>query len=273
MPHIKEIKESTVKRALRLHQLWLDSERRKGRQLIVTDEIVNKLNFEKIKDFSGANFSQANFSYADFSEKDMRGMNFKGAIFKQANFSNAIFFEVVFDGSNFENCDFSEANFESTNFEDTSFSNCIFNKSKFIKTMFIKTFFYCLIAKKVQFKECDFDKARFTYADFSFSDFSETDFSKSTYTDTCFDYVDCSWMEMVDAVFTGVSFNQCSFNFYRSSFSLNLIKSVDFRGVDLSKTNFLSTKLIDIQVYSSVFLIKYMSVKLILRNQVLRILF
>ena len=38
MGHIKEIKESTVKRALRLHQLWLDSERRKGRQLIVTDE-------------------------------------------------------------------------------------------------------------------------------------------------------------------------------------------------------------------------------------------
>ena len=62
MPHIKEIKESTVKRALRLHQLWLDSERKKGQQLIVTDEIVNKLNFEKIKDFSGVNFSQANFS-------------------------------------------------------------------------------------------------------------------------------------------------------------------------------------------------------------------
>lgn len=61
MPHIKEIKESTVKRALRLHQQWLDSNYRKGRQLIVTDEIVNKLNFEKIKDFSGANFSQANF--------------------------------------------------------------------------------------------------------------------------------------------------------------------------------------------------------------------
>lgn len=83
MTHIKEIKESTVKRALRLHQLWLDSGRRKGRQLIVTDEIVNKLNFKKIKNFSGANFSQANFSYADFSEKDMRDMNFKEAVRKQ----------------------------------------------------------------------------------------------------------------------------------------------------------------------------------------------
>lgn len=98
-------------------------------------------------------------------------------------------------------------------------------------------------------------------------------------------------MEMVDAVFTGVNINQCSFkranfshikamntkfdrayvtfcdfsdatfkgtnlsfsNFYRSSFSLSLIENVDFRGVDLSKTNFSSTKLIDIQVYSSMF--------------------
>ena len=98
-------------------------------------------------------------------------------------------------------------------------------------------------------------------------------------------------MEIVDAVFTGINFNQCSFkqanfshikamnikfdrayvtfcdfsdatfkgtnlsfsNFYRSSFSLSLIENVDFRGVDLSKTNFLSTKLIDIQVYSSMF--------------------
>ena len=42
MTHIKEIKESTVKRALRLHQQWLDSGRRKGRQLIVTDEIISK---------------------------------------------------------------------------------------------------------------------------------------------------------------------------------------------------------------------------------------
>lgn len=66
---------------------------------------------------------------------------------------------------------------------------------------------------------------------------------------------------MVDAVFTGVNFNQCSFkqaNFshikaMNIKFDRAYVTFCDFRGVDLSKTNFSSIKLIDIQVYSSMF--------------------
>lgn len=48
MSHIKTIKPSTIRRALRLHQEWLDSKgkyKRKGRQLHPTTEAIRKTSF------------------------------------------------------------------------------------------------------------------------------------------------------------------------------------------------------------------------------------
>lgn len=54
MSKIKTIKPSTIRRALRLHQEWLDSKnkyKRKGRQLHPTTEAIRKTSFD-VSDFS-----------------------------------------------------------------------------------------------------------------------------------------------------------------------------------------------------------------------------
>ena len=88
MSKIKTIKPSTIRRALRLHQEWLDSKgkyKRKGRQLHPTTEAIRKTSFN-ISDFGCANFS-----YADFSNLDFSNLDFYLADFHKANFRHAFF--------------------------------------------------------------------------------------------------------------------------------------------------------------------------------------
>jgi len=66
MSHIKTIKQSTINRALLLHQEWLETQGRKGKRLVVTNHIVKHIDFSVINDFS-----YADFSYADFSKLNL----------------------------------------------------------------------------------------------------------------------------------------------------------------------------------------------------------
>ena len=94
MSKIKTIKPSTIRRALRLHQEWLDSKgkyKRKGRQLHPTTEAIRKTSFN-ISDFGCANFSYADFSNLDFSNLDFYLADFHKANFRHAFFDYANFF-------------------------------------------------------------------------------------------------------------------------------------------------------------------------------------
>lgn len=88
MSKIKTIKPSTIRRALWLHQEWLDSKnkyKRKGRQLHPTTEAIRKTSFDV------SDFSCANFSYADFSNLDLDNTDFQGAIFQDVSWKNTDF--------------------------------------------------------------------------------------------------------------------------------------------------------------------------------------
>ena len=85
MAQIKQIKQSTIKRALRLHKQWLDTKHTdtpKGKRLKVNTKMINMI------DFSSADFSSADFSSADFSSADFRWANFRWADFRWADWNN-----------------------------------------------------------------------------------------------------------------------------------------------------------------------------------------
>ena len=66
MSHIKQIKPSTIKRALRLHEEWVEYKERsepktpKGREIILTNDIIRKINFTESDLFAGANLRKLN---------------------------------------------------------------------------------------------------------------------------------------------------------------------------------------------------------------------
>ena len=103
MTQIKQIKQSTINRALRLHKKWLDGN--DGRRLVVTDKALELI------DFSGVNFSSADFSFADFSGANFSCVNFRWANFSSVNFSLADFSFVNLSFADFSRADFSGADF------------------------------------------------------------------------------------------------------------------------------------------------------------------
>ena len=76
MSKIKKIKPSTIRRALRLHEEWLeyndlcDPELPKGKEIVLTNEIIQKINFTGCNLFAGANLRNLNASNLDFSKKN-----------------------------------------------------------------------------------------------------------------------------------------------------------------------------------------------------------
>lgn len=97
MSHIKTIKQSTINRALLLHQEWLETQGRKGKRLVVTNHIVKHIDFSVINDFSYADFSYADFSKLNLMRVDLSELNFIKAKFSNAIFSRARFYECNFD--------------------------------------------------------------------------------------------------------------------------------------------------------------------------------
>lgn len=52
MGHIKEIKESTLRRTERLHRKWVETSGKSGQKMIVTEDVLSKLNTKKNQRFS-----------------------------------------------------------------------------------------------------------------------------------------------------------------------------------------------------------------------------
>ena len=128
MAQIKQIKQSAIKRALRLHKQWLNTKHTdtpKGKRLKVSTKMINMI------DFRWANFRSANFSWADFSGADFRSANFSWADFRWANFRSANFRSANFSGADFRWADFRSANFSGADFRWANFSWADFSGADF----------------------------------------------------------------------------------------------------------------------------------------------
>ena len=120
MSHIKQIKPSAIRRALRLHEEWVEYLEHddpcsttipQGKEIVLTNEIIRKINFTESDLFAGANLRKLNASNLDFS---------------RINFSRANFSETDFEGANFENTKFLSTDFKNSVFSGAKFSNAIF---------------------------------------------------------------------------------------------------------------------------------------------------
>lgn len=179
MSKIKKIKPSTIKRALRLHEEWVEykessaPERPKGREIILTNEIIRKINFTENDLFAGANLRYLNASNLDFLKINFSRANFSETDFEGADFENSNFEGVLAYSVNFSHTDFTEANFKNTNFKN----------SRFIRSCFKGTYL-----SDVNFENVNFENAKFLSVDFKNSVFSGTNFSNAIFTGIALQY-------------------------------------------------------------------------------------
>ena len=176
MTQIKQIKQSTIERALRLHKQWLDTRHTdtpKGKRLKVSTKMINMIDF-RWADFSSANFRWANFSEADFRSANFSEANFSWADFRWANFSWADFREANFSEADFRSANFSEADFSSANFRWANFRSADFREANF---------------SEADFRSADFRWADFRWADFRSADFREANFSEADWNDVKLNYI------------------------------------------------------------------------------------
>jgi len=172
MSKIKEIKPSTIKRALRLHEEWLDyndlcdPDLPKGKEIVLTNEIIRKINFVDNNLFAGANLRNLNASNLDFSKKNFLKTDFSGANFEGANFEN----------SNFDSISASYVNITQANFRYANFKNACFTNSSFICARFAGAFFSNAIFENTNFKNTSFNSADFKYSRFINADFKNANF-------------------------------------------------------------------------------------------------
>ena len=162
MSKIKEIKPSTIKRALRLHEEWLeyndlcDPDLPKGREIVLTNEIIQKIGFINNNLFAGANLRNLDASNLDFSGKYFFGVNFSGTNFEGANFENSNFEGLMADSSKFNATNFCYANFTNASFVSAYFTNAVFHNTIFKDTNFNSADF-----KYSRFRDVEFDNAVF----------------------------------------------------------------------------------------------------------------
>ena len=175
MSHIKQIKPSAIRRALRLHEEWVEYLEHddpytttipQGKEIVLTNEIIRKINFAESDLFAGANLRKLNASNLDFL---------------RINFSRANFSETDFEGANFENSNFegilaSYVDFSNTNFRYANFKNACFANSSFSYTRFTAALFNNAIFENTIFKNASFDSAVFKYSRFIDVDFSNANF-------------------------------------------------------------------------------------------------
>ena len=173
MSHIKQIKPSTIKRALRLHEEWLeyndlcDPDLPEGKEIVLTNEIIQKIGFINNNLFAGANLRNLDASNLDFSKKNFLKTDFSGTNFEDANFEN----------SNFDSISASYVNFTQANFRYANFKNAYFTNSSFICARFAGAFFSNAIFENTNFKNTSFNSADFKYSRFIDVDFSNANFA------------------------------------------------------------------------------------------------
>lgn len=174
MSHIKEIKPSTIKRALRLHREWVeynecnDPEMPEGREIILTNEIIQKIDFINCNLFSGVDLRKLNASNLDFSKKKFWRADFSGTTFEGANFENSNFEGLLADFVNFTSVDFRHVNFKNTNFANSCFTN----------SFFVNVYFAGSVFQYASFKKANFNGVDFKYSNFLDVDFNNVDFTE-----------------------------------------------------------------------------------------------
>lgn len=162
MSKIKKIKPSTIRRALRLHEEWLeyndlcDPELPKGKEIVLTNEIIQKINFTGCNLFAGADLRNLDASNLDFSKNYFFGVDFSGTNFEGANFEN----------SNFEGLMAGSSKFNATIFCYANFTNANFANSCFTCASFISAYFRNAIFRNANFKDANFNSADFKYSRF-----------------------------------------------------------------------------------------------------------
>lgn len=179
MSHIKQIKPSTIKRALRLHEEWVEYKERsepktpKGREIVLTNEIIRKINFTESDLFAGANLRKLNASNLDFLRINFSRANFSETDFEGANFENSNFEGILAYSVNFSHTDFMEANFKNTNFKN----------SRFVRSCFKGTYL-----SDANFENANFENTKFLSTDFKNSVFSGAKFSNAIFTGISLQY-------------------------------------------------------------------------------------
>ena len=172
MSKIKQIKPSTIKRALRLHREWVEYEEcdnpemPRGRKIILTNKIIQKIGFINNNLFASADLRNLDASNLDFSGKHFFGVNFSGTNFEGANFEN----------SNFEGLMAGSSKFNATNFCYANFTNTNFSKSCFTCASFVSAYFNNAVFRNTIFKDANFNSADFKYSRFRDVEFSNAIF-------------------------------------------------------------------------------------------------
>ena len=167
MSKIKEIKPSTINRALRLHREWVeyeecgDPEMPRGRKIVLTNEIIRKIDFINNNLFAGADLRNLDASNLDFSKKYFFGVNFSVTNFEGANFENSNFEGIVADTSKFN-----AANFRYANFTNANFSYSCLTCTSFVSAYFSNAIFYNTNFKDANFNSADFKYSRFMGVEF-----------------------------------------------------------------------------------------------------------
>ena len=105
---------------INLHNLWVETAGRKGKQLSLDETDMRNISFDSLR-FEQGYFSECNFS---------------GMHFEDVDFYNAEFYSCDFFGCTFTNCNFRKATLDYSQFKNAVFSNCAFPRTDAYCTQF-----------------------------------------------------------------------------------------------------------------------------------------
>lgn len=143
-----------------------DPELPEGREIVLTNEIIQKINFTGCNLFAGADLRNLDASNLDFSKNYFFGVDFSGTNFEGANFEN----------SNFKGIAAGSSKFNATNFRYVNFTNANFSKSCFTCASFVSAYFNNAVFRNTIFKDANFNSADFKYSRFRDVEFSNAIF-------------------------------------------------------------------------------------------------
>lgn len=214
------ISQSILNEKIEAHEEWLLTEGVTGTQLILSNEIIEDLDFQegnlKQSIFEFCNFKKCCFNNTNLEEGSIKSCQFENCSMEEVNFERSVILSNIFE----ENI-LNKSIFKGSLIIRNSFSKCYLNSCNFISdepipetphqttilinnsflNSFLKScqFNYSIFSLAIRFENCDlsssiFDNVDFHYADFFGSCFNgcqikETDFSFSNMTKTSFENV------------------------------------------------------------------------------------
>lgn len=216
MTHISKIKPSTIKRAMRLHKLWVESEFKKGKRIILTNKLVKMMDMQDV-DFTNANLKYLVASFVDFSYQ---------------NFSNKNFNEADFSFANFEHSNFSHVSFDNSTFFKTILNNIILRN-----TSFYMASFNSIATKRLQLYDADCRDMNFEQVDFSHTTSIHMIISDCMFNDLQANNMNCYKAVINRSHISHNDFQDASLkssNLYKASLRLSTIIYNNLSGLNLS---------------------------------------